>query len=73
MCAKEARYGIGGGHVVAGVQHHQEADARDQQGEHPCETIHPQIELEAEVRNPGCLVFDNPAVGGLGGDRNDEH
>ena len=66
----EARYGIGWGHVVAGVQHHQEADAGDQRGEQPCEAIHPQVELEAELRNPGCPVLDDPTVGDLGIERN---
>ena len=70
---EEARYGIGGGHVVAGVQHHQEADAGDQRGEHPCEAVHPQVELEAELRNPRCPVLDYAAVDDLGIDRNYEH
>ena len=45
----------------------------DQCGEHPGKAIHPQIELEAEFRNPGCLVLDHPAVDDLGVDRNHEH
>ncbi len=58
---EEARDGIGGRHVVARVQHHQESDAGDQSGEHPSEAVHPQTELEAEFTNPRRLVFEHSA------------
>ena len=60
---EEARHGIGGRHVVAGVKHDQEPDPGDERGEHPGEAIHPQAELEAEFRNPGGVVLEDPAIG----------
>ena len=58
---EEARHRIGRRHVVAGVKHHQEADAGDQHGEDPGEAVHPQAELEAEIRHPLHLVSDYAA------------
>ena len=57
---EEARHRIGGGHVVARVEHHQEADAGDQHGEHPGEAVHPQGELEAELGHPFVLCRITP-------------
>ena len=62
---EEARHRIGWGHVVAGVEHHQEADAGDQAGERPGKAVHPQGELKAEIRNPLCRETDDAAPNDL--------
>ena len=61
---KEKKRGTGsiGGHVVAGVKHHQEANAGDQCGDHPCEAIHPQVELETKLWDPGHSVMHTPPL-----------
>ena len=62
----ETRHRIGWREIIARVKHHQKADASDQQGEHPGEAVHPQVEFKAKLGNPGCLILDHPAVGDLG-------
>ena len=49
---EEARHRILGRHVVARVEHDQEADAGDQHGEQPGEAVHAQAEVEAQGRHP---------------------
>ena len=59
---EETRHWIGWRHVVARVQHHQEPDAGDEPGEQASKAIHSQAELEAELTNPRCLVFEHSAL-----------
>ena len=59
---EEAGYGIGRRQVVSGVQNHEESDTGNQRSKHPREAVHPQVEFEAEFRDPASLVLDNPAI-----------
>ena len=55
--ARRSNTGTGG---VA--SYHQGANAGNQPCEQPGETIHPQVELESEFRNPGCLELNYAAI-----------
>ena len=47
---EKARHRVGRRHVVACIEHHQRADAADQQGKEPGEGVHAQREIEAQRR-----------------------
>ena len=50
---EEARRRVGRVEVPGGVQHHQRADAGDEQREQPGQAVHAQAEVEPQRRQPG--------------------
>src|SRR3546814_9643781 len=45
---EEPRHRIGRGHVIARIEHHQQADGGDQNREQPGEAVHAEREVEAD-------------------------
>jgi hypothetical protein len=63
---EEARHRISRRHVVAGVEDDQGADPQHQHGEQPGEAVDADIEVQAQVRQPGQLLANHAAVADLG-------
>lgn len=73
---KKARHRVFRRHVIARVQHHQRAHARDDQREQPGVAVHAQGELQSQRGRPGHVGADHAAIGHLriqAGDQNHAH
>ncbi len=58
---EEPRHRVRGGHVIACVQDDQRAHQGDEHREEPGKAVHPQAEVEAELREPGDREADDLA------------
>ena len=58
---EKARHRVLAAHVVARIQRHQRANARDQHGEHPRKPVHTHHEIDACRGHPAVLRHQHPA------------
>ena len=62
QAAEESRRAVLAGQVIVRVHHHQRADRQHQAGEHPRQPVQAQVEVQADLRDPGVVGVRHPAL-----------